>query len=600
MMMNLLVIAMIGAIGYIWASRGFFSALLHFACVLASGAIALSVWEPLAYMALGQVDTQWIIDMIWGASLLVPFVLCTAILTSGMNALVRANAQCDGITNIIGGGVCGLGTAIITSGILVMSLGMVRSRPDFLDYQAVAYDGQGSVVQADSLWIPVDKLTAGAYLMMSEGTLASGEPLAKWRPRLALDGHLLRLGPNDNTLKYTLRPKDVGFLGRYLVGNGQQPVPFRDLVGDGKKVLDIAGDDLSRQNNGQYYLEGFVVQFKAGAREKNGQVVIGAGHIQLVLRSADDSESLALQPLAMFSQAKGESLQMGRWRFDGKDVFLASAGGAADPVMGFEFMVPRRSANPWQPVALYIRGVRFELTDPYTEQPIKPFAEYGSASEYTLAIDSNTIVDEVTRAVASMSREEAGRFNTTNITGLNSPLKVTNILPGVVLNKGDIRSIDIDDQNRIVGGKSRFERKNLLARGSERSLEVRSFLPGPNTVIVQVDVSPKLGNDDNPFSLLGPVSDEATGAPVLMDNLNQRYEAIGYVYEEQNAVEVAFAPGSPITDKNQLPSLSRARTDQKLTLIFRVSLNVSVTGYAIGTKVVQELTPPKKLDQAQR
>ena len=66
------------------------------------------------------------------------------------------------------------------------------------------------------------------------------------------------------------------------------------------------------------------------------------------------------------------------------------------------------------------------------------------------------------------------------------------------------------------------------------------------------------------------------------------------------AVEVAFAPGSPITDKNQLPSLSRARTDQKLTLIFRVSLNVSVTGYAIGTKVVQELTPPKKLDQAQR
>ena len=36
-------------IAYTWLQRGFFSAVLHFACTIIAGAIAFALWEPVAF-----------------------------------------------------------------------------------------------------------------------------------------------------------------------------------------------------------------------------------------------------------------------------------------------------------------------------------------------------------------------------------------------------------------------------------------------------------------------------------------------------------------------------------------------------------------------
>src|SRR5262245_47410870 len=154
--MQLLVVGMVVMLAYIWGSRGFFSAMLHMVCVLVAGAIALAVWGPLAYLILQKSSSQWVVDMDWAVSLAVPFALVLAVLRVAMDKVVPLNADPDGVSNLIGGIACGAVAGTITAGVLVLSLGMLRVRQDFLVYQPIDYDNNGSLVRSGGLWFPAD------------------------------------------------------------------------------------------------------------------------------------------------------------------------------------------------------------------------------------------------------------------------------------------------------------------------------------------------------------------------------------------------------------------------------------------------------------
>ncbi|NBX32940.1 MAG: hypothetical protein EBR07_09475 [Planctomycetes bacterium] len=54
MIISVIAIAAILLITYWWSNNGAFSALVHFFCVVTSGAIAFGVWEPLSYRMLSS------------------------------------------------------------------------------------------------------------------------------------------------------------------------------------------------------------------------------------------------------------------------------------------------------------------------------------------------------------------------------------------------------------------------------------------------------------------------------------------------------------------------------------------------------------------
>src|SRR5688572_8807205 len=111
MLMMLFAVGLAGVTAYIWCIRGFFSALIHMVCVFAAGAVAFGVWEPVANILLDVMPDRGFFaplgEMSWGLGLALPFALALAIFRGIVDSLLPANAQCEGLADYIGGGVCG-------------------------------------------------------------------------------------------------------------------------------------------------------------------------------------------------------------------------------------------------------------------------------------------------------------------------------------------------------------------------------------------------------------------------------------------------------------------------------------------------------------
>ncbi len=601
MIFSLLTIGICLLVAYVWASRGFFSSLLNMAIVLASGAVAFGVWEPVTGLLLEKVpDPAWVKDIAWGLGLLLPFALSAAILSAIVNAVVRANVKVDSVSDWVGGAVCGLIAGTVVAGVMAIGVSKMRTPLSFMGYTAVETDTSGSIVRGDSLMVPFDRLVGSMYAFLSETTLRTSTPMAHWRPHLVDEGHLLRTGPDDLLLNFGMAPNAASLVGRYTVAE-QNGEAANTLVGDNKGFKDFNGDSVTAKS----YIEGYVVRFEPAAVEKFGQVLVGPGHATLVLRSADDGFTMSVQPLAIWSQGRNaETPRVGRWRFDGRDVYMTTPGAASTRVMAFEFLVPRVEPR-WVPIALYIKGQRFNIVDPEAGD-LTP----KKATAFATVAERDTAMGNVTAMLAlggGGGGSPIGNLKTDGAVTIDlarqenlqtAPIKATHQLPfGRRLDKGQKRDLILtDNEKEVAGGDSKFTPAELGGRQTDRSLIVENFQAGDGTVIVQVDVTP---GETNQLSWFSQVADNASGKPMLIDTNNQSYDCIGFVYEDQGIIHIRFTPGAPITSKDQLPSMSRTRTDQKLMLIFRVTSNVRLDRYAIGEQVIATLKPPLLLNQPQ-
>jgi uncharacterized membrane protein required for colicin V production len=604
MLINGLVILILLGFGYLGFTRGFYSMLLHLASVIVAGAVALGVWEPLAYYLLrSNADTQWICDIAWGAALALPFALTLSVLLGIQAAVLRSNLTIPPLANYIGGGVMGVASGVFVAGFTVLSISFVRGHTAFTDFKPLDQQSNGSMTRGSGLWVPVDRLTAMAYQWMSINALYESENLAKYYPDLAERPHLMGANPDNATLKLGLPEKAVEFLGRYTVGANPANLKYDELVVDALRpnrqtVMNLDGEDLKTLSNGQYSIQGYVVNFKPAAREKMGQVAIGPGSATLIMYNRDTETSMAIQPFALISQAKppqdkpDAAVRMARWRFDAKGTFLGSVGGATDSTpMAFEFLVPKLGDN-FVPQALYVRGIRIDLIDPSTEQPKPAKVAFKSTLERDGQILSGELVGSIGGAALDGSGATEIKLDPANP---STAVNATNQLPfQITLNKGDLK-IPVDDKNRIQDGEQAFNPRELSNRGIERDLRVDKFAVDNETAIVQIDVG-----KDSPLSLLLPTAAEATGAPVLVSAEGQRFSCIGYVYKDNSIARVRHTPSRPVDNKDGLPSLTMSRTDQNLRLIFRVSMNATIKQFAIGDKVIADINPPLTVNQAQR
>lgn len=617
MLLMLFALAVAGVTAYIWCIRGFFSALIHMVCVIAAAAIAFGVWEPVAYLLINNAPERGfgssLPDMSWGLALAVPFAVSLAVLRAGVDKLLPANAQCEPVADYIGGGVCGAVSGVISAGVLVLSLNLIRAEPDFMGYQPVVFTtgvGRGSIERTPDKFIPwVDRLAAGLYSHLSLTTFRTAEPLARWHPDFDTFPGSLRL-TYEGRSRYTLRPDAFKIENYYVVGDPQRPQKLADLMVDDmsegvvQKASTLDGKAIGQgatppetedePDLTQGYLAGFTVKFNSKAKETPGQVVVGNGQVRLVVqRDDDDDNTVALHPIAVVTNVDDPTKKaFAHFRYNADNTYTASVGGAADAVMAFEFPVPAR----YKPLALYIKGVRVDLTERFD----KPTATFSDPSQR----------DEAIRSGQMASMTDVGPILDANGKPLEAPaqqgfqvplIQVSNTL-GFTLQKGQETGLEVVQETRgysVQAGDQTLRNNSLKGLGAvDPKLKIDRFASTSDTSVVKVAVTPKYRDAD--FNKLYEQADR-NAEPALIDSTGTRYTAVGWIYKDPAVTKIRYDRGHPVQRLGEAPAVSRSSPDKELTLVFVVSAGVQITEFKIGDVTLGDFSKtPIKADATGR
>lgn len=594
MFMNIGVILFVLFIAYLWTQQGLFSAFLHFMCTLVAGAIALAVWEPLVYGALLGVRQ----DLAWSLGLIVPFLAALVILRVASDKLIPGNLKFDDGTDFIGGGVFGLGAGVITAGVLLISIGFMRLPHNFAGYQPARFDTNGNVVAGDSLWLPADMLTVRMYETLSRGGFtAGGSALAVRQPDLHRQAGLVRMTVR-NKGEVALKPDAVEVLGTYtLSGDILTDGFFLSPEGDPVRQQAAYFDGDPVQRNDQLY--GVALNFNAGAREGTGQVVLGPGQIRLVVRTPE-GDVVGVQPVAVVSQAEGSTVELGRWRFDAPEVFVASTSTAAETRMAFEFPIPAGS----EVLDLLIKNLRV----PASKLPAAN--NYPSVAARDEAIRSGAVVgltlDGGGATSSGATRSSSGSTQTASagdgavaIDGADSRawssagVQINRSLPSGSMLKSKIRGNVSFNQNDdgITRANLVVNKDDVVSTSGPQNLRVDQFARIAGAAIVKVDISFR-----SPLTIAGRAVDQAMrfSVPVLRDTAGEVYTPIGYYTEDGDRMELKFDPGAQL-QMAKLPTISRSAQQVQVVLIYAVTDGRSLREFAFGNETIATFSPPAEI-----
>ncbi|MGD9790193.1 MAG: CvpA family protein [Phycisphaerales bacterium] len=609
MIMSLLAIGLCVLVLGVWAARGFLSSMIHMVCTLIAGAVAFASWEPISYFLLdfAKDGSQVLRDTAWALGLALPFAATLAILRLITNAVIRSNATTVRAIDMVGGGLCGAVSGIITAGIIVISIQFTRLDTEFWGYRPIEYTGSGSVERSSPLIFPVDKITARTYAYFSTQSLVNDEDtsLERLYPDLDIVPTSLRTTFGDGKAKNTLHPDDFEVMARYTVGEGRN-LPIDQLLAD--RWGAGAAQKATTPEGGSYpngsTIQGFAIKFNAGSKESNGQVVFGNAQVRLVCTDSEGT-SWTFFPIAAVMQAEAAKLTLRRFRFDAPDVYFASVGGSSHSGFGVEFAVP----PGFTPVALYVKNVRVMANE---GRLAVPAAQYATTAERDNAVADGSLANLAGANLEVAENKYGGktpgevaegpvsvRFDPTKFDDTTG-LRISDRLP-FTLHLTTVRGLTIEDEqkkNIISRGMQAFSREELSNIPLERSLQVQRLSVTNDTIIVQIDVS--LGKQMSYISRPNLIEDDSK--PVnLVDSNGTTYEPVGYVYENSadGSKTVSYDPGRPIMSLRELPGLSKSRPNDKLMLIFRVSRGVNLKTLGIGGETLAEFKPPILLNQPQ-
>jgi len=368
---------------------------------------------------------------------------------------------------------------------------------------------------------------------------------------------------------------------RFTVGKGANAPAsqiFSDFLNPGTQQITML--DGSTPPAGSY-IEGFLINFLAGAKEDFGQVVVGKGQIRLVAHNSA-GEGVTLYPIAVTSQARSGSTDFGRFRFDG-EFYIASVGGATQAPMAFEFAVPAG----YEASALYVRNIRHEISG-------NPDREFADASARDIAIQTGELlIGDVT---ANLNFAHAQIINAQNAEGIDITNRMAN---RVVLQKGNTPGLEVNEDNLIVNGEGVFNPGDVAGRGLDRNLRIDKLFVTKDTNIIQVQVTGDPTLIPTSYFSTSAAPDLRTDvAPRLIDAKGQVYVAVGFIYEDANKVQVRYTPGRPMRGLDEADALVRSRDDQVMYLIFRPSIGVEIKHFAIGDTVLATFEPPVVLEAA--
>ena len=523
---QILVIFFVGLIAYWWANQGLFSSLLHFVAVVCAGGIALAFWEVLVVnVLLKNYGTD---NYAWALSLVALFVVSLFIIRYAFDKLAPANVAIPHWANLLFGGIFGIGSGVITIGILMIAIGFTQSTNELLGFRGDGRSNTG-IETVDTAWVPAHSWTVGFYEFLSGGALYpefTGKPLKKVNPELDEQAFsLIRDTYKNGAARISLVPDSVE------VGKVRQS-PSRVYVPVTVKVESFDHSDVFILSASQVRLLAY----------ENGSV-----------RKGD--VSVAFPDYWSQLVKDGTNFPERRFRFDDVSHYVTSIPGRTDVTFELEF--PKGGGDGQiSPTAIprfvQIKGVRYELGT------IEAGGGAGSA------IASGTAIKPT-----NPNAPDAGEDD--------------------IQQREDIKPINSASLNTTIGfekdgfylveGQQTFKRGG---RAPNRETRIKGIYTPSGSQIVRVNVS-----RGRPTSLYSPAREVAgeDAAPVLVDTNGNRYYAIGSLISTPDNATLKLHPDSLIRSLGELPHLPTSGANE-LWLFYRVTEGVQLTSFRFDEETV--------------
>ncbi len=526
---NILVLGLVGLIAYWWANQGVFSALMHLICVIAAGAIALAVWEPLTVGLLlrgGQAD-----DYMWGVALVGVFVLSLLLLRVACDKLAPANVNFPSWANYIFGGAFGLCSGVLTMGIFILGAGFLQSSTSILDFYGTARTENAKIEKVNSLIVPVHSLTANFYAMLSNGAFAPIGSRSMWTLYPDLDrqaASLQRDSYNEGRGKTTLAPDAASISGAFVC-KGMTPNQFGVLVDFSRPAFDMPDSVLT----------------------------VSKAQVQLLSDTSGWRKPSVAYPFKWAQKtASGGTIQ---YLYDDNTHYAQNVPGNEQALILFVF--DGSELRDRLPKYVRIKGTRYRLPQ---------LNELSLAQWNALLADlrdpkaTPVYVDPAAPKIAARD------------------IDISNGIEPVSVNSNEIAPMKHQDFE-LTEGEGKFGKGGV---STSRKLRIRGVFQPEGTKIVKVNVSRKRSSIDiygDSNDAMKSLSDKAR--PYLLDDQNGQYTPIGYIWVRPEDVIIKLDRINGIPEKGMIPSQPSAGTHE-LYLYFAVTKGAHIRAFMMGDTTV--------------
>jgi hypothetical protein len=534
------IIFLVGLIAYWWANQGFFSSLLHFVAVVCAGAIALAFWEPLV---MGVLLKNWASDnYAWGVSLCVLFLVSLVVIRVAFDRLAPANVQIPHTANLLLGGVFGVGSGILTVGILMIGGGMVQGADELVGFKGLGREGRDISTNhggnSHKLWVPAHTWTADFFEFISAGAFfpeIGRKPLGQLYPDLDQVAWGLHRDTYHQGMARTTTPPEAITIPSDGVSMTDTTV-FVDVVANNKAYDHAVMFVLSRS---QVRLLGY-----QGNDVTRGEV------------------SVAFPERWTQQVATGTAANLERtFLFDNPSHYVTSMPGMQDVRFQLEFPIGagEHQLRPGAiPRYIQIKGVRYEL----------PRVLQGSAQQVRGAPDSdNPPPPDDPNAPMATEDDIVVRHD------------LRPIVSATINNLLSIKHVD----KQLTEGQQTWR---VGERGGTRETRIDRIFATEGTKIVRVDVSrSRNGNLHGPARERAEQHARATpGAedgPRLYDAAGNAYRPKGYIHSTPDEATIKLTPSDLIRSVADLPYLPTDGTHH-LWLIYEIPVGTTITSFRYG------------------
>jgi hypothetical protein len=531
---SFIAIASILLITYWWSNNGAFSALVHFFCVVTSGAIAFGVWEPLSYRMLSSSAGEYSKGLV----LIGVFVSLLAVLRIFTDRYIPMNLSIPRMADVVIGAGFGLASGLLSVGLLTIGMGFFQSTVTIGDF--TGWSRRSDVANAPAIGsdnaplLKIADIAGGFFSYLSWG------PYTPWLGGGTIDTHMPQLVRTAGSL----------YRDSYADGLARVSVPPESV--SQLKLFDVPAMPLSA-GVGAKPVASWAVQFTIAQDgfDGGGQQFLMTGAQARLIGDGKGSKGTVSYPVAWRQNAKEGGERM--YFFNSPSNVMTSVSAQGEGT--FYVFFPKSDLGAQAPKYFELKGVRFLAPRPVAAPD---FAGGGP-------IDSGTakVVDDGAA---------------TNIDALIEFPDPKYAIGGVTINSNDKGALLIDGNNFIIGGEQKFPRNG----GSNVSadLRVRGFQVTKGQRLLRLDASAKEGGvrifpDLNEWVRTAGVDAQSARVAVI-DTNGAKYFAVGMVEDDGDWVLVRSMGGKPLTLKDiPIQPLGSGKT---LMLHFRLPAETVLKG----------------------
>lgn len=557
-MLNILIIIGILLLAYWNYYQGFFTAFINLVLVVCCGSFAFAIWEPFSVgMLMGMMPKY-----AWACGLIFPFAFFLLLSRILVDHFVPENANFGQITNMIGGGLCGVASAILSFGILVIAMWHMPLEPGAYGMSPYTVNpATGQVIKAPdgggSLMVPVDEIALSFFGGLSDGSFSGGKSLRQTKPDMIRVSFETRLRPPEASIAAS---PDTVNVTNHLVQNtpvSGLPQPFVSAFRAAK-----GGNPLSDEEHKLVVID---TEWTLGGKtfDSDSKLRVTPTQIRLVTHEQGKDKPVLHPPVA-FANVLDPTTNERKFTLINKDELVANnIEGEQKSTIAWVFIIPLKHTEQF----LLVRHLRFELPDA-AKKAAGENGELLAAAvgadvmpDKSLAAGNGKIPSGVKGAKVEITNALPGNTSRNLATGLNA--------------KG---SAIVDGEANTTPPSGRISQATLIDSVEEK----------PGEAIVRAQIS-----REEAKSYYGKALKAAgnLNGIFLRDNEDNNVYPIGYaVLKTTRGMDIKINRSQPIRAVRQLPiDSNQMAVGEVIYLYFSVKRGVRLISLNVGTEKVVTL-----------